>query len=202
LHGNQHPSRFWRLQRLGDTRVFAKRSVVNGIDAAATLLLDTSYSMESQLARAVEVTMAFSLALQRLGIRTKVARYPGTETITQTLQQFGESPRVCSERVNGLTADGGTPTGVATMTELPELLAQRRLTNFLALVTDGDAADPDLFVAALKQAREAGVRVIGVGIGCDISTSIPASVEVNNVQELPDALARLFRENIAQEVAA
>ena len=44
--------------------------------------------------------------------------------------------------------------------------------------------------------------VVGVGIGCDIRIWIPHSVSVQTVNELPDALARLFRENITQKLAA
>lgn len=195
--------RHWRLARLGDTRVFAKKRIANGIEAAATLLVDSSYSMKDRLQPALEVTLAFSLALQRLGVRTKVVRFPASDTVLlETLQQFGESPRRCTERCRGLSADGGTPIGAATAIETEMLLQQNRLKNFLAIVTDDEPGDPDTYLAALAQARELDVQVVGVGIGCDISQWIPESVSITNVDQLPDALSALFRSSVVMKLAA
>jgi hypothetical protein len=195
--------RHWRLGRLGDTRIFAKKRIANGIEAAATLLVDSSYSMKDRLQPALEVTLAFSLALQRLGVRTKVVRFPASDSILlETLQQFGESPRRCTERCRGISADGGTPIGAATAIETELLLQENRLKNFLAIVTDDDPGDPDTYLAALAQARDLDVQVVGVGIGCDISQWIPESVSITSVDQLPDALSALFRSNVVMKLAA
>lgn len=200
--GRVMSQRFWRLGTLGDTKVFVQRRPAGGIDAAATVLLDTSDSMDKQLAVAAEVTMAFSLALQRLGVRTRVARFPGTDTVTETIQRFGESARNCVQRCEELTASGGTPIGAAVALETPSLLLQRKLKNVLVVVTDDKPADISALTAALERADEQDILVVGVGIGCDIRRWIPTSVAVQGVNELPDALARLFRENISEKLAA
>ena len=200
--GRVMPQRFWRLGAVGDTKVFVHRQPASGIDAAATVLLDSSESMELQLTVAAEVTMAFSLALQRLGVRTRVARFPGVETVTETIQRFGESARSCVHRCADLTASGGTPIGAAVALETPALLQQRKLKNVLAIVTDDAPGDKAALAAALERADELDILVVGVGIGCDIRIWIPHSVSVQTVNELPDALARLFRENITQKLAA
>lgn len=195
--------RHWRLARLGDTRVFAKKRLVNGMDAAATLLMDASASMAERLQAALEVTLAFSLALQRLGVRTKVARFPATDVdVVETLQEFGEAPRRCAQRCQGLTTPPWTPVGAATAIELEHLLHQNRLKNFLAIVTDDEPGDPETYLAALAHAREQDVQVVGVGIGCDISNWIPESVSINSANELPDALSALFRSNLVAKLAA
>lgn len=200
--GRVMSQRFWRLGTLGDTKVFVQRRPASGIDAAATVLLDTSDSMKKQLAVAAEVTMAFSLALQRLGVRTRVARFPGTDTVTETIQRFGESARNCVQRCEELTASGGTPIGAAVALETPSLLLQRKLKNVLVVVTDDEPGDIAALTAALERADEQGILAVGVGIGCDIRSWIPTSVAVQEVNELPDALARLFRENISEKLAA
>jgi hypothetical protein len=194
--------RFWRLAALGDTRVFVQKREASGIDAAATVLLDSSYSMRKQLRIAAEATMAFSLALQRLGVRTRVVRFPGPETVTETLQRFGESPRFCVQRCASLVASGGTPVGAATVAELPLLLAQRRLKNILIIVTDEDPGDAETLARALACAEELDVLVVGVGIGCEIRAWIPNAVKVQEVGELPEALASLFRDRISARLAA
>lgn len=200
--GRVMPQRFWRLGAMGDTKVFVHRQPAAGIDAAATVLLDSSDSMDEQLTVAAEVTMAFSLALQRLGVRTRVARFPGTETVTETIQRFGESARACVHRCAELEASGGTPIGAAVALETPALIQQRRLKNVLAVVTDDAPGDKPTLAAALERANELDILVVGVGIGCDIRMWIPHSVSVQSVNELPDALARLFRENITEKLAA
>lgn len=200
--GRVMPQRFWRLGAMGDTKVFVHRQPAAGIDAAATVLLDSSESMDEQLTVAAEVTMAFSLALQRLGVRTRVARFPGTETVTETIQRFGESARACVHRCAELEASGGTPIGAAVALETPALIQQRKLKNVLAVVTDDAPGDKPTLAAALERANELDILVVGVGIGCDIRMWIPNSVSVQSVNELPDALARLFRENITEKLAA
>lgn len=197
------PTRMWRLSTLGDTKVFARSREASGIDAAATILVDSSYSMKDVLHEALQVAMGFSLALQRLSVKTRVVRFPGAETVvTETLQAFGESPRACVDRCAHLVAAGGTPVGTATAIELPVLLAQKRLKNVLVIVTDDDPGDPEVLVAAIEKAVADDVLVVGVGIGCDIRHWIPNSVSVRTVNDLPEALTRLFRENISTKLAA
>lgn len=196
-------NRFWRLARLGDTKVFKVRKLVNGIDAAATVLLDTSGSMESDLAMAAEVAVAFSLAMQRVGrVTTSVATFPHTSSATETLQRFGEPAQQAVRRVAALKADGGTPLGLAMATELPKLLQQQRERHFMFIVTDDGPDDPLLVQKVLALALENDVEVFGVGIGCDISAHIPRSVAVHDVNQLPDALEKLFKEQVALQRAA
>lgn len=194
-------ARYWRLEQLGDTRVFIKRKPVTGIDCAATIVIDSSISTKPFLHVSLEVAVAFSLALQRLGVRTKVVRFPGVETVTETLQRFGEPARVCVKRIADVSAGGGTPMGAAAAMELPLLLEQRKLKHVMAFITDGQARDHELLRATLQSAADADVLVVGVGIGYDVSAYIPQSVRIQTVAELPAALERLFRESIGAVLA-
>lgn len=196
------PGRFWRLGAVGDTKVFAKQHNVNGIDAAATVFLDSSESMTDQFQFAMDGALAFSMAMQRLGVQTKVVRFPGAATVCETLQQFGESPRSCKERCAHLVPAGGTPIGAAVASELPQLMQQRQLLKMIIVITDDGPGDADTYVAALNLAAQMKVQVVGVGIGCDISQWIEQSVAVADVTELPGALSRLFREHVAVKLAA
>jgi cobalamin biosynthesis protein CobT len=201
--GHVVASRFWRLRALGDTRIFATRAIRHGIDAAATVLLDKSGSMKDELERAAQVALAFSLALQRLGrVATSVSTFPGISQITEVLQPFGASPRSCAKACAQLVADGGTPLGHAMLIEIPRLLAQRRPKNWLVVVTDDGPADAPQVLQAMKLAQDNNVEVVGVAIGCDISAFIPRSVTITDANELPTALAKMFREGIAATVPA
>ncbi len=106
------------------------------------------------------------------------------------------------KRVSALSAGGGTPIGAAAAAELPYLLEQRKLKRVMAFVTDDGPGDRHLLLAVLERAEQEGVLVVGVGIGCDISAHIPLSVTVRSVTELPQALERLFRENISATLTA
>ncbi len=195
--GRISPQRHWRLKALGDTKIFRAPRPASGIEAAATILVDKSDSMEHQLAVATEVALAFSLALQRIGrIRTRTAVFPGFGTITETLQAFGESPRVCARRCATLVASGGTPIGAAVAIEVGLLMALGVAKRVLVVVTDDEPGDAKVLEQSLQHARANGVTVIGVSIGCDIRRFVPDSVSIGAIGELPDALARLFREDM------
>lgn len=196
-------NRFWRLGKLGDTKVFRVRKSTNGVDAAVKLLLDRSGSMEDQIETAAKVTLAFSLAMQRIGnVTTSVAMFPGTDAVTESLQSFGEPAQQAARRSEAIEATGSTPTGQAVVAELPSLLAQRKEKHVLVVITDDGPDDPQILALALAEAEKNGVEVIGVGIGCDIRAYIANSVSVSSVDQLPDALEALFRSKVALRLAA
>ncbi|MDO9134078.1 VWA domain-containing protein [Hydrogenophaga sp.] len=196
-------NRFWRLGKLGDTKVFRVRKSTNGVDAAVKLLLDRSGSMEDQIETAAKVTLAFSLAMQRIGnVTTSVAMFPGTHAVTESLQSFGQPAQQAVRRSEEIKATGSTPTGQAVVAELPSLLAQRKEKHVLVVITDDGPDDPQILALALAEAEKNGVEVIGVGIGCDIRAFITNSVTVSSVDQLPDALEALFRSKVALRLAA
>lgn len=196
-------NRFWRLGKLGDTKVFRVRKSTNGVDAAVKLLLDRSGSMEDQIETAAKVTLAFSLAMQRIGnVTTSVAMFPGTDAVTESLQSFGQPAQQAVRRSEEIKATGSTPTGQAVVAELPSLLAQRKEKHVLVVITDDGPDDPQILALALAEAEKNGVEVIGVGIGCDIRAHISNAVTVSSVDQLPDALEALFRSKVALRLAA
>lgn len=196
-------NRFWRLGAMGDTKVFRVKARAHGVDAAVKVILDRSGSMRKKLRTAAEATLAFTLAMQRVGnVSTSVAMFPSETEITESLQSFGESPQHAMCRSKHLVAMGGTPLGAAVMTELPDLLRQRKEKHILVVVTDDGPDDPDLLGRALAEADDNGVEVIGVGIGCDIRAFIPSSTRIESIEQLPDALEALFRAKLSLRLAA
>ena len=198
-------SQLWRLKQMGDTRVFKKRAAAIGVDAAISVLLDRSGSMQEHgFERAVEVTQAFLLALQRInGVRTSLDVFPGTESVSEEILAFGQNVGASRERLAAIEPDGGTPTGSAIAHRLRLLLAIRADKRLMIVITDGkpDAPEVALAEAVIAQAGTVGVPVIGVGIGVALAHLFPASVSVNSVAELPDALAALFRNELARRLA-
>lgn len=201
--GRVAPTRFWRLKAVGDTRIFNVRRMAPGIDAAATVLVDKSGSTARTLQSAAEVALAFSLAMQRLGkVRTSVTTFPGTSQVTEVLQAFGESPKACVRKCADLVASGGTPLGAAMVIEISRLLEQRRPKNLLVVITDDKPGDPETVLHAMRHAAARGIDVVGVAIGCDIRGFIPRAISIGSAADLPDALSKLFREDLSATLSA
>lgn len=196
-------NRFWRLGKLGDTKVFRVKKHTNGVDAAVKVLLDRSGSMEDVIQTAAESALAFSLAMQRIGnVSTSVSMFPAVGAVTETLQGFGQSAQQAVRRCSEIQATGGTPLGAAVTLELPKLLEQRKEKHILLIITDDGPDDPVLLERALAEAENNGVEVIGVGIGCDIRSYIPRSTTICSIEQLPDAMEALFREKVTLRLAA
>jgi hypothetical protein len=193
----------WKLSRLGSTRLFRKRSPSAGIDAAVSLLLDRSASMQRNgFEQAVEVTQAFMLALQRIdGVRTSLDVFPGKDAPIEQVVAFGQNHRKARERLRELEPKGGTPTGSAVARRLRQMLDVVAQTKLMVVVTDGqpDQDEIDLLAAVLAQAAMFQVQVVGIGISVDVGKRFPASISIGNANELPEALAQLFRERLLRQ---
>ncbi len=195
----------WRLSKLGDARIFRKKAPASGIDAAIGLMLDRSQSMEDNgFEQAVEIVHAFLVALKRMqGVQTSLDVFPGSHATSEELLGFKQNIGRALAALRVIVPSGGTPTGSAIAARLRKLIACRCEKKQLILVTDGqpDPQELSLTIAVIEQATALGIDVIGIGIGIDVSALFPISVSVRNVNELPDALARLFRDELAHRLA-
>ena len=199
-------SQVWKLKRLGDVRVFKKRAPASGIDAAVSILLDRSDSMQDNgFEAAVEVVHAFILALQRIsGVRTSLDIFPGTVAASEQVLEYKQNLNAVSKRLRSITPDGGTPTGTALATRLELLLATRAEKKAIVVVTDGQPHFEELPLAhaVIARAQAQGVDVIGIGIGIEVGHLFPMSINVREVGDLPDALTELFEGDFAKRLAA
>jgi hypothetical protein len=199
-------SHVWRLQRLGDPRVFKKKAPVCGVDAAVSLLLDASESMEDVgMEDAAMVTYNLALALLRIaGIQVSIDVFPGRQEHSEELLGFKQNLRKAEGRLRSVGADGGTPTGSALGKRLPLLMAARAQKKFVIVITDGKPhpSQVQMTRGLIADAQKTGITVLGVGIKTDISDLFPLSARVDSVAELPGALERLFKTEVAYRLAA
>lgn len=200
--------RVWRLKRLGDTNVFRIRRPAAGIDAAVTVLLDRSASMEHEIVAAAEVSVACAQALERISkVRTSIEMFPGYDAFvdaTMTLQSFGESARQAVKRLGQINAAGGTPLAAALREVLPRLLKQRAEKHLVILVTDGNPNSIEEVQVLIAQAQAQGVEFMGIGMGehCQIERLLPYSIHIGSTSELPDGLEKLFSGRMAERLIA
>lgn len=197
----------WRLGKMKDTRVFTRKAPAAGIDAAIGILLDKSISMEEdgRFDRAVAVVHAFLIGLRRIaGVQTALDVYPGSHASSESVLSFKHAVAAAVERLRRMKPSGGTPTGEALSAMLHSLIATRCERKFLLDVTDGKPSPSQwtMAQAVIEQAKALGVTVIGIGIGVDVSALYPISVTVEHAQALPDALARLFKDELVERLAA
>ncbi|GEM_PF-2499056 len=196
-------TQLWRMKAMGDTRVFRKKAPTTGIDAAVSILLDTSGSMESQLGTAVEVTYALAQAHHRIcGTQVSIDVFPGMGVPAEEILAFKQNLRQAEDTLKAVQAGGGTPTGPALAIRLPKLLSTRAEKRVIWLITDGQPHDRVAAWQMVQAAEEAGVEVYGIGIGTDISHLIAKSVYVESVENLADAVETLFKSEVAQRLAA
>lgn len=204
-------NRFWRLAAVGDTKVFRTNRRASGIDAAITLLLDRSGSMEDDIEDAATATLACVKALERVSkVKTSIEMFPGgvhgskDRKVTQPLQEFGESSRLVAKRIAEVSVTGTTPMAEAIAETIPRLLAQRCEKRILVVITDGIPDNVATAVAEINKAHALGIEVIGIGMGtsCDIESIIPISRHIDSPSELPMALEELLDGQIVQQLAA
>ncbi len=196
----------WRLRTLGDPRVFRRRSPASGIDAAVSILLDTSESMEAVgMPQAVDAAMALVVALLRIsGVQVSLDTFPGDGDVIREVLAFRQNWREAQERLQTIRADGGTPTGSAMARRLASLRACRADKKVMVIITDGKPHPVEVPLTRLKVAEAAanGVVVVAIGINVDVSALFPVSVTVSSVDELPHQLERVFKSKVLDALAA
>jgi uncharacterized protein YegL len=212
LHKNLMPSkrgvrliaqRVWRAERLGDTRIYRGRSQTTGIETSMMLLLDRSGSMSDTIQTALSAAVCCAQGLERLHTcKTAISLFPGEHYYSvayEPLMKFGESTRRIFKKIDGIAADGGTPTGQAIVQACLDLKSRRTHKHVLGVITDGRPDDWASAVAALEFAKQQNVEVFGIGVGplaAPILNLIARSRVIKDVSELADALEEIFSSDI------
>lgn len=206
--GQVAANRVWRLKKLGDSNIFRVRKPMSGIDAAVTILLDRSGSMDNDIVEASQAALACAQALERISkVKTSIEMFPAKENdpkSTMTLQRFGESARQVAKRCSAVDAGGGTPLTEALKGVIPVLLEQRCEKRMLIIITDGVPNNTQSAIAEIVKAQALGIEVMGIGMGshCKIERITQNSVHISGVSGLPDAVEQLFGSHIVQRLAA
>lgn len=198
-------SHAWKFKHLGDARVFRRKTLACGVDAAVSILLDTSSSMAKRMIQAVSVTYALALAFQRIpGVKTSIDVFPGPGVAFEEILKFKQNINSARRRLEMVAAGGGTPTGSAMRARLQQLLATRAEKKVMIVVTDGqpNLNEQSLTMEMVSEAQANDVSVIGIGIDAKIGSFFPHHVDVNSVDELASALEALFKSELAGLLAA
>ena len=197
--------RVWKIKSMGDAKVFRKKAKVHGIDAGVSILLDRSGSMDDDIEQAASVTYAMAVALQRVsGVKASIDVFPGLAEPVREVLAFRQNPRRIKSELESIIAIGGTPTADALSFRLQKLIELKCEKRLVFVITDGKPDRPGDLAQVLRRAAREDISVIGVGIGraSAVRTHFPASVTVDSVNGLPEALEDLFRSTLVDRLAA
>ena len=187
---------------------------------AAAIVLDQSGSMSGLLQDATRIMCAITEPLDALGCPVQASgfrngsRYSGNyeearnggyhrlASITHDVfKAFHEPLRAVKWRFANTRAEGGTPMADGVQFGLKSLSSRTEGHRILFVVTDGqpDGGHLPIMQRQIRLAKEAGIHVVGVGIGREaryVKTVFPDAVHTDLVSEMPAALIAKLNEII------
>ncbi len=193
-------SRLHRL-RLGDPQIFEHRHRGRGRDTAVVVLNDVSGSMRGvhgrlsriQSAQIASASVSEALDGQR-GIRSAMLSFSTAGIVHRRL---GE--RHWRVPPSAVRPDKSTRTDEAVAWAIKELRPVREDRKIVVLVTDGEPDDPAMTHWVVRQARQAGIEVLGVGIFLPAIEDLGCTRYrvVEDIEQLPRELFGMLQEALA-----
>ena len=194
------------------SRPYYKRSEKMDISIACSVVVDQSSSMSGLKQQTIKGMLALGDALNSVGAATQVTgfRYGGYDNPNRPqgiqtqqcyaggacidiFQQFGEKFTAVKGRFAHLRATGGTPTADGMQYSLESLSERNEAFRIMFVLTDGcpDGGHQPIINRQIRLAREAGIHVVGVGLGRGtqgVVSSYPDHIVAENMAELPEKL--------------
>ena len=202
------------------TRAYMDRTPAVDMSIAAALVIDESSSMKDKLRETCAIAYTLMDALDSvgakslaLGFRSKhydvayaSGDYKGEEGCHRThamyydlFKSWDESFKVAAPRLREIRASGGTPMADGIEFALRELSTRKEGHRILFVLTDGepDGQHARVIPTQLARAAEAGILVVGVGLGYGsegVKTRFPDHVYARDLNELPSLLVKKLEE--------
>lgn len=184
----------------GDNRVFRNKVEGQSLSTAIMLVQDVSGSMSGQPIKiASQALYATALAMEGIeGIEVAAMAFPGNGKVIG----FGESPRRNAQRFQ-LESWGSTPMAEAISVASLALQEQSLERKLMIVMTDGSPDDGPATQLAIAAAKQAGIEIYGVGILTQaVQAYFDKSIVITDVNELPNRLVSLVRDQVSMSLAA
>ncbi|MBS4017450.1 MAG: VWA domain-containing protein [Dechloromonas sp.] len=201
-----NPSRIWS-GRFGGP-IFVQEDEGTDLNAAVSILLDRSGSMDCLINQAVLASVASMLALNVPGIATQLTTFPwydqGRDEGVAVVKSWSESPTVAARRASALSTDGGTPMAEALLFAVSDIKRRAETMKIVVVVTDGEPNNRYQTTEVIEVARQNGVHVLGLGIQCDTSPVFGTqyAAMIQDVAGLPAAMMSLVKAAFKDQRAA
>lgn len=196
-----------------------QRSEQMDISIACSVVVDQSSSMSGLKQQTIKGMLALADALNGIDAATQVIgfRYGGYnpegwhgsadrnsrpnisgQAAIDVFQQFGEKFTAVKGRFAHLRATGGTPTADGMQYSLESLSERNESFRIMFVLTDGcpDGGHQAVINRQIRIAKEAGIHVIGVGLGRGtqgVVSSYPDHIVAENMSQLPEKLIAKLR---------
>ena len=188
--GTLHANSLHRLQ-VGNSRVFQKESLQQGLNTAVHILLDVSGSMAGPpINLANRACFAVATALSHIrGVNPAVTAFPAvseTNSVFPIMRHGQPLPDIFDIR-----ASGGTPLAGAMWWVLQTMLTLKEQRKMILIITDGMPDNQLAANNAIGVAQKLGFEVYGLGIRDEhITHLLPHTSKV--VNDLPDLVPAMF----------
>lgn len=204
---NVHKSRGTRIdsRRLcgistGRVDVFKNKNQQTDVSAAISVVIDASGSMSTgRMKIANTAALAFAKAFQRCGIESEFSYFSAETLDDRNSASFCPVKRFNEKSIKpdmfSAHANDGTPTGDAMEYALLSMSTRPENNKILFVITDGDANAPQKVRTMKDVAKQTGVTVIPIGIGCSSVRGFDDDefVTINDTPELVNALKRAIK---------
>ena len=181
---------------VGDARVFTVWEEARGVEAAVSILLDSSGSLSEEDFSLVKAA-GFRLAsvLEKVpNVVVETALFPGdTAATAEVVTTFGESCGAFAKRTSKRKSSGGTPVVAALLSTAQRLLERSESRKILILLTDGHFERENLRHVP-EDVGAAGIELGVLLVGSYSSASFGRHCErARDVRAVPGALFKLMK---------
>ena len=209
-------------------RAFMEEELEVDTSIAAALVLDESGSMSYISVITRQGLLAVCESMDNLGAKVRVAgfqsgggvhiadedcrdysrmsQYHRSEGVNHHIfKKFDERFDIIKGRFNSLRASGGTPMSDGIQLALDSLNTRKEAHKIVFVFTDGcpDGGHEGVIRGQCRRATEAGVLVIGVGLGegaSYVEHTFPDSVYAENLTKLPNLLVAKVRDLVKNKI--
>ena len=194
------------------TRAYLDRTPAVDMSFAAALVIDESSSMHDKLRETAQVAYTLMDALDSIGAKSmavgfRTGRHPNHYLTASEVEgchrthgmvydlfkDWSETFKSAAPRLGEIKATGGTPMADGVEFALRELSGRAEGHRVMFVLTDGqpDSGHHKVLRSQLQRAAEAGILVVGVGLGYGseyVQHTFPESVYAGDITALPKLL--------------
>lgn len=200
------------LSGFSDEKYWRDRSIPTKRSTTFTLVIDESGSMSgSRGNNAILGALVFMDVLKRLDIDFNVRGFGDTTYLHKSFNNqripdvkrnyntIAERDALIGELQETMGSGGATADGEAVYAAVEDIKKNNAERNIIIVLTDGEGNTGKPIQEALENARQEGIKVIGVGIGEGVSyveKNYPSFVQVQDIDMLPFEFKQILKREL------
>ena len=192
-HKSGRLSRDWSGIACGRDDVFERRTVMDGIDTAVTVVVDCSGSMQNRdrIKHAKDMAANVMAAVQGLpGVAFKLfgfQRAASDKWDRLLVKDWATSISKAQANFHVLAPCGETPDFEALSYAIDDIAGRQEERKIVIMMTDGRGNDPLAILELNKRAARRGINVIGIGLTFNVDAQYLNPINVKDPAQLTAA---------------